>query len=30
MSEELRGFGERLGPPEAMAAMSAFFARKKG
>jgi enoyl-CoA hydratase/carnithine racemase len=30
MAEELRLFGERLGSPEALAALGAFFQRKKG
>jgi len=30
MAEEIRIFGERLSSPEAMAAMGAFFQRKKG
>jgi enoyl-CoA hydratase/carnithine racemase len=30
MAEEIRVFGERLSSPEALAAMGAFFSRKKG
>jgi enoyl-CoA hydratase/carnithine racemase len=30
MAEEIRVFGERLSSPEALAAMGAFFARRKG
>jgi hypothetical protein len=30
MAEELHLFGERLGSPEARAALGAFFQRKKG